>query len=59
MKGLAFIHGAFLPDLHKLLSGTQKAKRFIEIDSYDNAPWIDLKEMILSASRFDPRGIKE
>ncbi len=29
---LAFIHGAFLPDPHKLLSGTQKAKRFIEID---------------------------
>jgi hypothetical protein len=29
---LAFIHGAFLPDPRKLLRGTQKAKRFIEID---------------------------
>lgn len=52
---LAFIHGAFLPDPHKLLFGTQKAKRFIEIDSYDNAPWEDLKALILSASKFDPR----
>jgi len=52
---LAFIHGAFLPDPHKLLRGTQKAKRFIEIDSYDDAPWDDLKELILSASKFDPR----
>ena len=56
---LAFIHGAFLPDPHKLLRGTQKAKRFIEIDSCDNAPWDDLKEMILFASKFDPRSIKE
>jgi len=56
---LAFIHGAFLPDPHKLLRGTQKAKRFIEIDSYDDAPWDDLKELILSASQFDPRAAKE
>ena len=55
---LAFIHGAFLPDPHKLLLGTQKTKRFIEIDSYDNAPWKDLKELILSASKFDPRAMK-
>ena len=56
---LAFIHGAFLPDPHKLLRGTQKAKRFIEIDSYDDAPWDDLKELILSASKFDPRFMQE
>lgn len=56
---LAFIHGAFLPDPCKLLRGTQKYKRFIEIDSYDDAPWDDLKELILSASKFDPRSIKE
>lgn len=54
---LAFIHGAFLPDPRKLLHGTQKYKRFIEIDSFENAPWNDLKELILSASRFDPRSI--
>jgi len=56
---LAFIHGAFLPDPHKLLRGTQKAKRFIEIKSYDNAPWDDFKELVLSASKFDPRSINE
>jgi hypothetical protein len=56
---LAFIHGAFLRDPHKLLRGTQKAKRFIEIDSYDDTPWDDLKELILSASKFDPRFMQE
>ncbi|MDP1713906.1 MAG: DUF1801 domain-containing protein [Anaerolineales bacterium] len=56
---LAFIHGAFLPDPHKLLRGTQKAKRFIEIKSYDNAPWDDFKELVLSASKFDPRSTNE
>jgi hypothetical protein len=56
---LAFIHGAFLPDPHKLLRGIQKIKRFIEADSYDNVPWDDLKELILSASKFDPRLIEE
>ncbi len=55
---LAFIHGAFLPDPRKLLHGTQKYKRFTKIDSYDNAPWDDLKELISSASKFDPRSIK-
>jgi len=54
---LEFIHGTFLPDPHKLLRGSQKYKRFIEIDSYDNAPWNDLKELITSASRFDPQSI--
>ena len=43
---LAFIHGTFLPDPRKLFRGTQKYKRFIEIDSYDNAPWDDLKELV-------------
>jgi len=55
---LAFIHGAFLPDPRKLLRGTQKYKRFVEIDSYDNAPWDDLKKLVWSASQFDPRSIK-
>jgi len=56
---LAFIHGMFLPDPRKLLRGTQKYKRFIEIDSYDNAPWDDLKELIVSASKFDPHSVVE
>ena len=54
---LAFIHGAFLPDPRKLLRGTQKAKRFIELNSYDNAPWDDLRQLITASSFFDPRAL--
>ncbi len=56
---LAFIHGTFLPDPRKLLRGTQKAKRFIELNSYDNAPWDDLKQLITASSRFDPRSLAQ
>ena len=56
---LAFIHGAFLPDPRKLLCGTQKAKRFIELNSYDNAPWDDLKQLITASSLFDPRSLAQ
>ena len=56
---LAFIHGAFLPDPRKLLLGTQKAKRFIELNSYDNAPWDDLKQLITASSLFDPRSLAQ
>ena len=56
---LAFIHGAFLPDPQKLLRGTQKAKRFIELNSYDNAPWDDLKQLITASSLFDPRSLAQ
>lgn len=55
---LAFIHGKFLPDSHKLLVGTQKYKRYAETNSYENAPWNELKELITYASRFDPRTIQ-
>ena len=56
---LAFVHGAFLPDPRKLLRGTQKAKRFIELNSYDNAPWDDLKQLITASSLFDPRSLAQ
>ncbi|MEW6029434.1 MAG: DUF1801 domain-containing protein [Chloroflexota bacterium] len=52
---LAFIHGAFLHEPRGLFEGTQKYKRFIRIDSYDDAPWGYFRELILSASKFDPR----
>jgi hypothetical protein len=52
---LDFIHGAFIPDPHGLLEGTQIAKRFVKIPSYDTAPWEQLKELIAASSRFDPR----
>ncbi len=52
---LGFIHGAFLPDPNRLLSGTQKAKRFVRIETYEDAPWDDLKELIAASAKFDPR----
>lgn len=54
---LAFIHGAFLPDPRRLLEGTQKAKRFIRLTSYEDAPWEYLRELITSSSNFDPRAL--
>jgi hypothetical protein len=51
---LAFIHGAFLPEPRGLFEGTTKAKRFIRIYSYEDAPWDYLKELISVSSRFDP-----
>jgi hypothetical protein len=55
---LAFIHGSFLSEPRQLFEGTRKYKRFIRIDSYDEAPWDYLTELIEAASRFDPRSIQ-
>ena len=55
---LAFIHGAFLLDPRNLLEGTQKAKRFTKINSYEQAPWDALKELISSSAKLDPRLLK-
>ena len=55
---LAFIHGAFLPDPRKILLGTGKAKRFIEISSYEDAPWDYFKKLIAASAKFDPRAMK-
>ncbi len=55
---LEFIHGVFLSDPCNLFEGKEKYKRFIRIESYENAPWNYLKELILSAARFDPHIIK-
>lgn len=52
---LAFIHGAFLPDPHRLLEGSRKAKRFVRLTSYEDAPWEDLQELIRASANFDPR----
>lgn len=52
---LGFIHGAFLPDPYNLLQGTRKAKRFVKIERYEDAPWDDLKKLISASARFDPR----
>lgn len=55
---LAFIHGAFLPDPRHLLEGKEKYKRFIRIDSYEDAPWDYLKELITASSHFDPYSLQ-
>ena len=54
---LDFIHGAFLPDPHHLLHGTQKAKRYVRIETYEDAPWEQLKELITASAKFDPRSL--
>jgi hypothetical protein len=51
---LAFIHGAFLPDPESLLEGDRLYKRYVRIESYEQAPWDALKDLIASSSRFDP-----
>ncbi len=52
---LAFIHGAFLPDPEGLLKGAPQYKKYIRIDSYEEARWDVIKDMIGASSRFDPR----
>jgi hypothetical protein len=52
---LAFIHGAYLPDPRGLLEGDRKAKRYLRIRSYEDAPWDYIKELIASSYNFDPR----
>jgi len=52
---LAFIHGAFLPDPRHLLTGKEKAKRRLRIDTYDSAPWDYCRELIRASAKFDPR----
>ena len=42
-------------DPRHLLAGTEKYKRFVMIESYDDAPWEYFRELILSAAKFDPR----
>ena len=55
---LAFIHGAFLPDPKGLLQGDGKAKRYVSITSYNDAPWSDLEELLVKSSAFDPRSLE-
>jgi hypothetical protein len=54
---LEVIHGTFIPDPHHLLIGEQKYKRFVKIESFDTAPWENLKELIAIAAKFDPKAL--
>ena len=55
---LAFIHGAFLPDPEGLLKGAPQYKKYIRIDSYEDANWDAIKDMIGASSCFDPRTLR-
>jgi hypothetical protein len=54
---LAFIHGAFIADPKGYLQGERLAKRYLELKSYDQIPWEDIKDLIQESSDFDPRNI--
>ncbi len=56
---LAFVHGAFLPDPQRLLEGDEKAKRYVKLFSYDQAPWDDLKALITASAQFDPYSLNQ
>ena len=51
---LSFIHGARLKDPTGLLTGNRLSKRHIVIDSYDEAPWEVMLDLIEQASALDP-----
>ncbi len=52
---LYFTHGAFLPDPRGLLIDEgRKAMRYTRVDSYENAPWDALRELIAAHACFDP-----
>ena len=51
---LSFIHGAFLLDPEELLQGDRKAKRYVLISSFEDAPWEALQALIQVSAQFDP-----
>ncbi|MFC2028326.1 DUF1801 domain-containing protein [Chloroflexota bacterium] len=51
---LGFIHGAFINDPKKLLTGKTKAKRYLVINWYSDANWDYYKQLIHDHSVFDP-----
>jgi hypothetical protein len=55
---LGFIHGALLPDPLGLLEGDRKAKRFVRIYSFEDAPWDYYRDLITASHKFDPYRLK-
>jgi hypothetical protein len=58
---LAFLHGAFIPDPHGLLTTGMRnrlAKRWVDLYAYDQIPWEAVRALIDAQAKFDPRGIK-
>ena len=50
---LRFGLGAFLDDPKSLLSGDQLYMRYLDISSFDNAPWSDIEALIQASANLD------
>lgn len=50
---LAFIHGVRLTDPQGLLRGNRRSKRYLEVKSFESAPWDDMRELIREAANLD------
>ena len=50
---LRFGLGAFLDDPKSLLSGDQLYMRYLDISSFDDAPWTDIEDLIQASANLD------
>ena len=50
---LRFGLGAFLDDPKSLLSGNQLYMRYMDISSFDDAPWTDIEALIQASANLD------
>ena len=51
---LGFIHGARLDDPQALLTGRRLSKRYVVVNSYEEAPWEAISALIQEAAGLDP-----
>jgi len=51
---LSFIHGARLKDPSSLLEGNRLSKLYLQIDTYEEAPWEEIQKLIEEANALDP-----
>lgn len=51
---LSFIHGVRLTDPCSLLVGDRKSKRYLAIDSFEDASWTEILGLIREAADLDP-----
>ncbi len=55
---LYFTQGAFIPDPQRLLKGSGKAMRYIQLYDYEAVPWEDIRVLIEEHANFDPRSFR-
>jgi hypothetical protein len=51
---ISFIHGARLRDPSSLLTGERLSKRYVSVDSLEQAPWNGIRSLIEEAAALDP-----